>query len=218
LICYLAVIVLAAACDSTSTGSLAKRCDSLYNDLSSELIDAIGSHERGKPADEVIGRFTPRIERIATDIPALREDLADGGRRHNWAWPLVVMSESILQYEMILGNYPGMLPDMWSAEFEEESDESEWVDDFPEISEPLQPLAAVERRSFRDLKWFCNRVIAAKMPPISSAQQNSMWFAFMALEMALNDNQLYIMRAIQTDEELLAYETYLRAIGRSPLR
>ena len=56
------------------------------------------------------------------------------------------------------------------------------------------------------------------MPPISLARQDRMWFAFAALEMALNDNQLYIMRAIQTNEELLAYETYLRAIGRSPLR
>lgn len=116
LFCYLAVILLATACDSTSTATLAKRCDSLYNDLSSELIDAIGAHERGKSAEEVIERFTPRIERIATDIPALRKDLADGGERHRWEWPLVVMSESILEYEMILGNYPGMLPDMWSAE------------------------------------------------------------------------------------------------------
>ena len=179
----------------------------------------LSSNDRA-PAEQVIQRYTPRIEPIATDIPSLRKHLADGGQRYRWEWPLVVMSESILEYEIMLGNYPGMLPDMWSAESEEalESDESEWLEDSPEISEPLQALAAVERQSFRDLKWFCNRVIAAEMPPISSARQDSMWFAFMALEMALNDNQLYIMRAIQTDEELRAYGARLKAIGRSPLR
>ena len=135
---------------------------------------------------------------------------------------MVVMSESILHYEMMLGKYPGMLPDMWSGEWSEESElepeDEGWVEDFPELPAQLQPLASVERRSFGDLKWFCNRAVAAEMPALSSSKQDSGFFAFMALEMALDDNQLSIMRAIQTDEELVAYETYLRSIGSSGLR
>lgn len=37
----------------------------------------------------------------------------------------------------------------------------------------------------------------------------------MAQEMALNDNQRYIMRAIQTEEKFIAYDNYVRSIGRS---
>lgn len=208
-LCLVFASCLLCACDSLSTDSLADRCDGLYEDLNAELTEAIIEHEDGLAAEGVTERYAPRIRRLAADIDSLRDDLAKGGQRHKWQWPLLMRSESILKYETTLGLYPiGLSPGNWGKTVEEVRNENKGQRLLPRS---LKDLGQVERSSFEDLKWFCNRVVAASMPALETGDDPGLVVGFMGREMAAK--RLDIMRATRTDEELRAFQAYLSSIG-----
>lgn len=209
IMCVIFASCLVSACDSLSTDNLADRCDSLYEDLNAELTEGIIAHENGLTADDVIERFTPRIRKLTADIDSLRDDLAKGGERHHWQWPLLMRSESILKYETTLGKYPiGLSPSNWGKTVGEVREENKGQRLLPRS---LRELGQVERSSFEDLKWFCNRVVAANMAGLETPDDPGLVVGFMGREMAAK--RLDIMRAIKTDEELKAFQAYLLSIG-----
>ena len=204
-----AVALLLAGCDSLSADSLASRCDEIYEDLDSELVKAIDDFEDGDSADDVVEKYTRRIEKIAKDVPSLRDDLAKGGEKHRWQWPDLVRSETILRYEQRMNI--GTL--LWDPNRLDESAEAvaAELEAAKYLPDELGMLAGVERKTFQDLKWFCNRVVAAGLPPIDLSGETSLVVSFMRREMAAKE--LEIMRATQTMEELSAFEEYLRSVG-----
>ena len=212
ILCIIFATCLVSACDSLSTENLADRCDELYEDLNAELTEGIIAYENGLVAEDVIERYTPRIRRLAADIDSLRNDLAKGGQRHQWQWPLLMRSESILKYETTLGKYPiGLSPSNWgktAEEVREENKDQKW------LPRSLKDLGQVEYSSFEDLKWFCNRVVAANMPAVEARDDSGLVVGFMGREMAAK--RLDIMRAIKTDEELYAFQEYLSSVGINP--
>ena len=204
-----AIFLSLFGCDSLSSSALASRCDRLYEELNHELTNAISDFEDGVSADSVIERYSPRIEKIARNVPSLRKDLARGGEKHHWQWPDLIMAESVLNYEATINE--GILG--WNPNRLDEPAETlmEMAEAKKFLPEELDPLAGVERRSIRDLKWFCNRVVAANLPPVLTPEDGGLVLAFMRREMAAKS--LEIMRAIETEEEMAAFTLYLASMG-----
>lgn len=199
----LAALLALSSCGSGSTDSLAERCDKTYSSLTAELELAVTAYQNGTPAGDVIQKSAARIELIAFDVPVLRKDLAEAGERHRWEWPPLVVSPAILRYEArIDGTGIGVAPHEWN-----DIDIDQLAEQSRRLPESLAALGDVGRETFRDLKWFCNRVVAATMPPVPDDVKDNLFYAFMAREMQAK--RLEIMRAIETEEELEAYQAYL---------
>ncbi len=194
-----------SGCGGRSTSDLIGRCDSLFDGIATELEQAIRAHDEGEGADSIIDAYRPPIEALASKAPQLREDLATGGQRHNWQWPLLMRSESVVRYEHRLGSIGQTMGHPKWFLYDEEEAGNEHA--FAELPESLVPLGQIGRAELMELRWFCNRVVSAKLPALADSDLES--FATRWRIKGLAGWDLEVMRAIQTDEEGEAFREYV---------
>lgn len=204
----IALFALAAVftgCGGASTGELVNRCDQLFNGIATELEHAIRAIDEGKDSESVINSYKRPIEELASKVSQLREDLAVGGQRHEWTWPLLMRSESVIRYEVRLGAIgQTMGGERWFLHDERDSGNEYALAKLPEL---LTPLGQIGRAKLKELRWFCNRAASAELPDLSDSDLQDFTTRWRIKGLAGHDTE--VMRALQTDEEADAFRDYV---------
>ncbi len=200
-------ITLSSCGQSTSTRGLANRCTELYEAVDSELLAATKSLEKGGNAAAVISRHSPRINKLIEDIEDLRKDLATGGERHRWEWPLLVRSETIIRYEARIGGVRGD-----NISYMSDADGYPLPEDHDnriELPPELAVLGQIGRSDLTVLGWFCNRPISALMPPVNLDHYSGMFGRLVLVEQSHANLEFFMVTA----EEMDAYFAYKDRVG-----
>ena len=207
-VCIAIAIVLSACDQPLSTRGLAARCTQLYEDVDTQLLSATKSFLSGESAPAVLTEYSPRIEAMVRETADLRHDLAVGGERNRWEWPLVVRSEAIVRYESRVGGVKG---DIFSLVSDADGnplpeDHDNWIT----LPDELAMLGQIGRSDLDSLGWFCNRPVSALMPPVSPEDFSGIDGRLTLLEQS--HASFEILMAIETEEELSAYLAYQRRV------
>ena len=205
LVALLAFAAMYSGCGGASTSDLASRCDSLFDGIATELEQAARANAEGEDADSVFNSYRQPIEVLVSKAPKLREDLANGGQRHSWQWPLLMRSESVVRYEHRLGSIGQTMGHPKWFLYDEQDAGNEHA--FAELPESLIPLGQIGRAELKELRWFCNRVVSAKLPELTDSDYERFTTRWRIKVLAGWD--LEVMRAIQTDEEAEAFRDYV---------
>lgn len=205
LIASFAIAVSLAGCGGPSTGELADRCDSLFDGIAYELEQAIRAFDEGEDPASIINLYEHAIEELANTAPQLSEDLASGGRRHSWEWPLLMRSESVVRYEHRLGPIGQTMGHPKFFLYDEEDAGNQFA--FAELPESLIPLGEIGRAELMELRWFCNRAVSANLPALKDSDLEGFATRWRIKGLAGWDTE--VMRAIQTDEEAEAFRDYV---------
>ena len=177
----------------------------MFDGIATELEQAIRANDGGEDADSIIKSYSHPIEVLANKAPRLREDIATGGQRHSWQWPLLMRSESVIRYEHRLGPIGQTMGHPKWFLYDERDAGNEHA--FAELPEALIPLGQIGRAELKDLRWFCNRVVSAKLPALTDSDLGEFTTRWRIMGLAGWDTE--VMRAIQTEEEAETFRDYV---------